>query len=95
MKGIPNVAVPKVAMNPAMSIYPNPFNSTTQINIDAAVALPCNIAVYDITGRMVMQKQQLTQRTLIINKDDIGSGIYFIKLIDNANISYCIKLIAE
>ena len=95
MKGIPNVAVQEVPKNSAMNIFPNPFSNATQIDIDASINLPCRMAIYDITGRMVIQNLHITEREFIVNRREISTGIYYIQLTDDDNNSYFSKLIAK
>jgi len=64
--------------------YPNPFNPTTVIPFDLAAAGQVNIAVYDITGRLVKQLVSETMRagrhTVTFNATGIPSGVYMVRM---------------
>ena len=64
--------------------YPNPFNPTTTIEFDLASDALISLALYDVTGREVMN---LVDRNLdaghysfVLNASDLPSGMYFYKL---------------
>jgi hypothetical protein len=95
MKNVPAASVNNVGNNTAIQVFPNPFSNSTKLTICNDVELPYNLAVYDITGRLVMLKQNNNDRELLINKDDIGIGMFFIKLNDNNHQTYCTKLVSQ
>ena len=64
--------------------YPNPFNPTTTIEFALASDALISLALYDVTGREVMN---LVDRNLdaghysfVLNASDLPSGMYFYKL---------------
>lgn len=60
-----------------VSIYPNPVNN--QLNIKSEVALS-KLMIFDINGKMVLEKLLKQQLNISTNLSDLSSGIYFIKL---------------
>ncbi len=65
--------------------YPNPFNPLTKIDYDIAADDIVNIAVYDVTGKLVKQIvnefKQAGYYTAEFDASNLASGVYFYKLI--------------
>ena len=70
--------------------YPNPFNSTTQINYTVLTPSYVNLNIYDILGREVasLVHQQIPTGTYNVEFDayNLPSGVYFYRLQANNNI---------
>ena len=74
-------------------VYPNPFNSSTQIQINAPATGQANLAIYDITGRLVRQWQvEVSAGLNAITWDgtdthgrEMASGMYLFRLSDDSN----------
>jgi hypothetical protein len=94
MANIPDLHVSEVNENNSIHLYPNPFSTSTKLVMDDNVSMPCILNIYDITGRTIMQ-QTVINREFIINKEQLGRGLFFIKLNDKNNKLYRAKLIAE
>jgi hypothetical protein len=64
--------------------HPNPFNSTTTISFNLPEDTNVNLAVYDISGRLVKalldEKRAGGQHTLQFRPDNATSGTYFLRL---------------
>jgi len=69
--------------------YPNPFNPVTKIDYSLAENSNVSIVLYDMTGKevktLVKSVQSAGYYTIQINANDLSSGIYFYKMIANAN----------
>jgi len=63
-----------------ISIYPNPFNESTTIEISDAVGSPFEFILYDELGRAVKQISQITERKFVVVRENLTSGIYFYTL---------------
>jgi hypothetical protein len=79
-----------------VSAYPNPFNPVTSIQFGIGEEGMVNIAVYDISGRLI---DNLTNQTYLPgyhsvqwNADNVASGIYFLTIRTNG-VSKIQKLI--
>lgn len=76
--------LPQAPSNFSLSAYPNPFNSTTNISINGNLESISEIAIYDITGRMI---KSFEPAPLIAwdgtdsRGESVSSGIYFVKVI--------------
>ncbi len=65
--------------------YPNPFNPNTTIRFDLVTAQHVKLVVYDILGREVMslvdQSFMPGFHEVSFNAENLGSGIYFYKIV--------------
>jgi ligand-binding sensor domain-containing protein len=66
-----------------VSVYPNPF--TDQINVKTDAGKNVDIALYDITGRMIDQYK--VSGYLAIKTDNLPHGVYFVKVASKDGIS--------
>ncbi|MBK9334612.1 MAG: T9SS type A sorting domain-containing protein [Ignavibacteria bacterium] len=64
--------------------YPNPFNSHFQVRIQSQVTTQASIRLYDVSGKTVriINNKLLNQgvNKISINADNLGSGVYFLKV---------------
>lgn len=79
-------------MNPIINIFPNPFftQTTLQTNINFKNT---TLTVYNSYGQMVKQIDNLFGQTIIFYRDNLPSGLYFIRLIEDNNVIMTDKLI--
>jgi len=71
-----------------MKIYPNPFSDNATIEFDLPSSSSyAKLVIFDITGREVKTcKLQKDQSKVILDANDIGSGLFFIQLITNTEV---------
>ena len=66
-----------------LHIYPNPFNSTTSIEISISRAGPAEMDIYDVRGRRVYNNRfswlPVGKHTIAFNPVNLASGLYFLK----------------
>jgi hypothetical protein len=62
-----------------ISFYPNPFNSSCKLVFDNSSKERFTLALVDVTGRTVMQKE-ITGSETTIERNHLASGIYIYKL---------------
>jgi hypothetical protein len=69
--------------------YPNPFNPTTKIDYDLPFDSKVKLLIYDITGRelkvIVNEVKTAGYYTAEFNGVNLASGIYFYRILANAN----------
>ncbi len=74
-----------------VSIYPNPFNSSTSIIYNLPEHGNINLVLYDLSGRIIMDvlsgEVNSGQHTDIIDGTIMPSGVYFIKLRSGSSVS--------
>ncbi len=88
--GIDNVTV-----SSHINIAPNPCNNEATLILDANATLPCTVQMYDITGKMILNKELTTERKMLISKAGLSSGVFFIRATDNSQRTYASRLVIE
>ena len=72
-----------------INIYPNPFSSSTIIQTQANTILKdACLTVYNSFGQQVKQLKNISGQTIILQRDDLSNGLYYINLTqDNKTIT--------
>lgn len=82
--------VDKMVFNDTFTISPNPLNSTTMIQYTLNQNSPITIKILDLSGReiitLVNEIQQQGEQKVVLNSDDLPTGVYFCVLITNEKI---------
>lgn len=77
-----------------ISIYPNPFNTTSTIEIKGLTQLNCEFKIYDLLGKEVL-KSTITNSKSEIHKGDLSSGIYLYRVFNKNELVGKGKVIVE
>ena len=78
------IAVLGVA-NKVATIYPNPFSTSTAININDALQINnCELKIYNVFGAEVMSLL-VTQQLTTLETSNFPSGVYFYKIVNSNN----------
>lgn len=81
--------------NEAVTVYPNPFSTSTTIMInDASLLNNSEITIYNSLGEEVI-KTTLTKQSTTIETKNLVSGVYFYKVIGDNKIIQSGKLISQ
>lgn len=79
----------------SISIYPNPFNESTNILInDASQINKAELKMYNVLGEVVLNKM-LTEKLTTIETSNLNSGIYIYKIFSNNAIIQLGRLISN
>lgn len=90
---ISNVLPPELSENVKhLSIYPNPFSSTTTLKTDLLLK-NATLTVYSLLGEQIAQIENLSGLTITLNRHNLPSGIYFIRLTQDNKILSRNKLV--
>ncbi|MEI8086295.1 MAG: ice-binding family protein [Paludibacter sp.] len=94
----PLTAIDEVAAdqnNVELTIAPNPFGSYTNITLknDSKVS-SCELKIYDVLGKEVMNSI-ITKQGTTLRMDELQSGMYFYKVIENNKVIQTGKLISK
>ena len=63
--------------NKIVKVYPNPFNVSAIIEFENPEALPYTFTMSDLQGRIVQRITDIQANELIINRENLSSGLYF------------------
>lgn len=77
---------------PIFSVFPNPFITTTTIQSFSHLK-NANLTIYNSYGKMVKQVTNISGQTVALSRENLSSGIYFIKLTEENKIIAQEKLI--
>jgi hypothetical protein len=65
--------------NNFISLYPNPFSNAVAIQMETEL-INGELTVYNSFGQMVKQIKNISGQSIILNRDNLPSGLYFIRL---------------
>ena len=69
--------------NTIVSLYPNPFSNSCTIRFDGNNLINAELKVYDLLGQEVKSVYLGSNKQIILNRDNLPSGMYFYRLIQN------------
>lgn len=71
-----------------MSVYPNPFNSTTQVNysVAASEAGSAYMEVVDVTGRVVSTTALTSATGTVTIGEDLADGVYIVRVMGTGGL---------
>lgn len=76
----------------SFKIFPNPFNNQTILQIDIPVH-KATLTVYNIFGQNVIQTENISGQTVVIPRDNLASGLYFVRLSEYGQVIFTNKLV--
>lgn len=82
-------------INSNLNVYPNPANNDFTIMFDYEYNNSYSIYIYDFSGKITYIQRDITNNNIKLTKNNLDSGIYFVKLIKNNNLEKSIKLIIQ
>ena len=72
----------------AFTLYPNPAKETVNINLNnKGLNDNAKIEIYDLSGRIVLEKAVKTNVAIKINVNHLNTGVYMLKLKSEFNTS--------
>lgn len=84
-----NQAEPK---NYSVILFPNPFSSQTTLQTDIPL-MNATLTVYNSFGQTVKEIKNISGQTVVLSRDNLASGLYFVRLTDRNNIITVDKLV--
>jgi len=81
-----------VVKNNEFTIYPNPFSFSTTLQADK-IFKDATLTVYNSYGQTLKQIKNISEQTIILHRDNLPSGLYFIRLTENNNNFVTNKLV--
>jgi len=64
----------------AVKVFPNPFSYTTTISFPNSRGESYRMRITDLTGKVVLTRQQITSSKIILNAAELEKGYYLIEL---------------
>lgn len=78
--------------NKSVKIYPNPFFTETTIQTNQ-VLKSATLTVYNLYGQQVKQIKNISGQTVVLSRDNLANGLYFIRLTQEDKIITADKLV--
>lgn len=75
-----------------IKLYPNPFNLQTTIQVNH-VLKDATLTLYNSYGQLVKQMKNITEQTIILHRNNLINGLYFLKITQGNNIIAVDKLV--
>lgn len=66
----------------SVEVYPNPFSQQTTLRSDQPLQ-NASLTLYNAQGQQVKQMGQISGQTVILQRDNLPSGLYFLHLSEN------------
>src|SRR5690606_5729676 len=89
------IGIPPVENDAMLLAYPNPFTHTTTLSFMFQHGHDYSLIVTDVTGRVVLGREQLQTGTVVIQRNDMAPGVYFAQLMDRGKLIGTKKLIVQ
>ncbi len=67
--------------NTSLNIYPNPSNGIVTIEVSNLKSLQSKVYVYNVLGKVVFEKEMVSNSNQIIDLSELNEGTYFVKLV--------------
>jgi len=69
-----------------VTVFPNPVESSLNINLESVPEMNCKFVFYDITGRRVKSTEDTSAKTILIDISDLQKGVYFLTILNDKRI---------
>ena len=86
------VSVHELNNDQDLSIYPNPFSDKTILQLDYPLQ-NATLTLYNSFGQVVKQMENLSGQTIALQRDDLPSGLYFLRLTEGNKVFATEKLV--
>lgn len=78
--------------NNSLTVSPNPFSIQTTLQAEK-IFKGTSLTIYDLYGQQVKQVKNISGQTIILHRDNLPSGLYFIRFTQDNKIFLADKLI--
>ena len=75
----------------AISLYPNPAQSSITIHSETELN-SASIMLYDLQGQLLQHYSNINQKTFLIPRNNLPSGLYILKVVDGKNENFISKV---
>jgi Lysyl oxidase/Secretion system C-terminal sorting domain len=76
-----------------VKVAPNPFKNNTVVSFENNIE-PLRLQLFDALGALVQQEENVISRTYTLSRNNLATGIYFLKISGN-NSNQTVKIVIE
>lgn len=69
-----------------VTLFPNPVESSLNINLESVPEMNCKFIFYDISGKQVKEVEHLSAKVISIDTNDLQNGVYFLTILNDKGI---------
>ena len=81
----PPVDINENTTSASINVFPNPFIDQTSIEFRSDHSTRYQLEIFDISGKLVLQKEPKTNSKFILNKGKLNAGLYILKVSDGTS----------
>ena len=81
----PTTSISENILQTVISVYPNPFSSSTTLQADNLFH-NATLTVYNSFGQTVKQIKNISGQTVILSRDNLASGLYFVHFTQDSQV---------
>ena len=85
-------AIPQDITQSKVTIFPNPFSSATTLQTNVPL-VNATLTVYNIYGETVMQRNAINGQSVLLLRENMASGVYFIRISEGSKIIATSKIV--
>ncbi|MBI3500842.1 MAG: T9SS type A sorting domain-containing protein [Bacteroidetes bacterium] len=86
------ISAEEINKNISIQVYPNPFSSSTTLRTDKFLT-DATLTIYNCFGQTVAQIKNISGQTVTFYRDNLPSGLYFVRLTQDNKVIATKKLV--
>jgi hypothetical protein len=76
-------------------VFPNPFSDYTTMRVVNRFNTSISATITDVTGKTVRNLGNITANQIVINRNDLSPGLYFVQVMDSQRVLNRQRLIVQ
>lgn len=84
--------IPNEITQSTITIFPNPFSSATTLQMNVPL-VNATLTVYSIYGETVVQRSAINGKSVVLSRENLASGVYFVRITEGSKIIVISKLV--
>jgi len=81
--------------NIQVKIYPNPFTQNATLEVEGKTYKELQLTIYDVSGRVVLEKQATSNNKVEISRGNLEPGVYFYQLSGGVTLINTGKIVVQ
>ena len=78
-----------------VKVYPNPFTQNAMIEVEGKEYKELQLSIYDVSGRVVLEKQAYSNNKIELSRGNLQPGVYFYQLLGDAALINTGKIVVQ